>query len=470
MATFNSSNTKTARKINRPARKFTGLKRDDDPNTHNGLTVVYDEGSGQMIHKQHPDYYHVPAAAENVAKHYIRRHIKDGDTEEDHADAVRLFGISRNRNNEWHYDKSRSLIANTPTLGDDMHIPIQSKVWKPNMLNTGSFFKRGQKISDLIAKPEIICGFDPSGEWSQDVRDQSFHKDNCSANAHAPGCNIDRRMIGQYMGDNGNVYMAQPLKVMNEAQSFMRDGITQLLSQNKFDVPSYFDLMKSASQYIHGRFNKASDPTPDGRDYHGIQRGSQPWFGHNHINGLMNNVDDFYEIDPGRAKGKLHESFKRRLGELRTAQYVACFCPYCSIDGQKRLGSQWHDVQHHVATAKSSDPRVVDSFFHLEQNKKGNVVSQGFHLNDLPDDNGAMQHFGEVGKRTPHRVFFHDRDFAKTILHYARHNFDEKRQPSGYLRPRMMRVGNIVTRGFSLSPQNIADNLAINPEVSGSGE
>ena len=154
---------KSSKKKGRSVRKFTGLERDEDPNIHSGLTVVYDEGSGHMIHKQHPDYYHVPAAAENVANHYIRRHVRYGDTEEDHADAVRLFGISKNKQGEWYYDRSRSLLANTPTLGDDMQIPIRSKVWRANPREQGgSFIRRGMKIAHLIANLSLIHISEPT--------------------------------------------------------------------------------------------------------------------------------------------------------------------------------------------------------------------------------------------------------------------------------------------------------------------
>lgn len=457
-------------KKNKNYRRYTSLSRDEDPNIHSGMQVAYQEGTGYMIHKQHPDYFHVPDAAEHVARYYIDRHVKPGDTEEDHSEAVRLFGISRNRNGDWVYNREHSLLANTPTLGDDMQIPIRSRVWKDTSSQKSYNIQRGLKVSSLVYKPETICGFDQSGEWSQDPKDRLFHETNCDSDGHAPGCMIDKRKIGQYKGRNGEIYQAEPLKIMNEAQSFMRQGIVNMLTHHDFNAGDYMGLMKRASQYILGRANKEKDPTTDGRGYHGIAKGAKPWFGQNHINGLINNIHDFYEVDEGRCRKEDIPYFKQRLAELRTAKYTACFCPFCTIDGQKRLGGQWHDVQHHVAAASSEDGRVKDAYFHCVTDKKGRVISRGFHLNDLPDGMGSMQEFGEVGKRTPHRVLFYDRDFKKTIAHYARHNFEEKREPSGWLRPRMMRVGEIVTRGFSLNPQSIADRLAIDPEVTGSTE
>jgi hypothetical protein len=454
------------------ARKFTSLDRDDDSNVESGLTVAYQEGTGHMIHVQHPDYFHVPAAAENVARHYIRNYVKPGDTVEDHKEAVRLFGINRSRLGEWYYDRDRSLLADTPTLGDDMQIPIRSRIWRdPAQGEPSLFIKRGMKVSHLVYSPSTICGHDATGEWSQDPRDIKFHEDNCSENGHAEGCNIDLREIGQYKDATGKVRKANPLKVMNEAQSYMTAGIADLLRRKAFTSGNYLSLMKGAAQYIHGRINKPSDPTPDGREYHGIANGAKPWFGENHVNGLVNNIPDFYEVDEGRVQKSLGflETQKNRLKQLKTANYVCCFCPYCSIDGQKRLGSQWQDIQFHEQAGKNDDHRIRDSYFHCEKDKKGNVISQGFHLYDLP--NGmAMQDLGEQEKRTPHRVFFGDRDFEKTIRHYARHAVEETRNITGYLRPRISRIGEIPNRGFTINPESIASNLAINPDVAGKSE
>jgi len=406
-------------------------------------------------------------ALEDVANHYLKNYVNKG--EDPHPDAQRLFGLKQNRGTgEWYHDPTISQLGRTYTLSDDARIPIKSRVWKDEYDEEGNvkkspFISRGLRISRLLYQPDIVCGFGDGSVFNQSPEAKAYCKENCSGGYHTPSCSMDKRKIGQYFSTDGNAYEADPVHFINMSHLRMLGGIAGLIRRKEFNADSFVDLMKKASQVTHGRGNRNSDPTSDGRRFHGLRKGGIPLFLQNHINGLMRNVPDYYELDEDSTPVALRESHRQRINELATANYVKCFCPFCSIERGKNLGNAIFDVQHHVEAGTSSVPGIRESYFHVDPGKK----SFGFSTSDFPFGRGKPREFGAHGMLFPHRVLLHSRDLEKTIRHYAKHDSEERGGFIGWLRPRTIRIGDMPTRVIGLSPEAIAQRIRGNPDVSG---
>jgi hypothetical protein len=391
-----------------------------------GLTIIYQEGTQYSTHKENPEYYHVPIAAKKVATTYLKN-LKDG--EDPHPDAVKLFGIVKNRDNKWVYNPDLSKIGHVNSLGDYMSLPVRSKTYKgsPNEA-------RNLTIGTGIRQPELVIGPDESGEMRYNSNGKLMGK--------RAGEYVDKK--------SGKTFLANPLKAMGQAQFEIENDYARLINSGETDIKKYFDVSAKNSQRHHGRKVSDKDPAVEGAEnpnWHGLAKGSKPLMLHTHVDSVVNNMANYHDLDTDRlpenekndpnwmmndpTTGKQHfvkhdpwlvNQMQDRLNDAKTARFSKCNCPSCVLDNSVHPENQYWDMQHHKAAATSNDPKVRAAYF------AGFPVGQSNEL-------GRMDDMGKVAKFCHHRIFWPTDSAKRYIKHVVQFNEDEKNHKS-FVKPK----------------------------------
>ena len=182
----------------------------------NAMTLIFQEGTGYATHKEDPEYYHVPHAAEKAANHYIG---SLGEGEEPNPDAVRLFGLKQSKKGDWYHSRAHSQLANVKTASDYMTVAVRNKT-------TGKSYKLEQGIH----QPTMMIA--PSEEGHLD--DRAFR-----AGEHVNAKTGERLMVHP-LSALGQSHI-ETIMAFNEGK---RNGIK--------DPKFYRDAMKTVSNHTHG--------------------------------------------------------------------------------------------------------------------------------------------------------------------------------------------------------------------------
>jgi hypothetical protein len=324
----------------------------------NSMTLVYQEGTNYAGHKEDPEYFHVPNAARKAAEHYMGS-LEEG--EEPNPDAVRLFGLKKTQKGDWVHDRNRSQLANVNSLGKYLNVNVKNKT-------TGLKYKLAQGF----ATPTMVIGPDENG-------------------------NMDYRAkrAGEYKNvKTGERLFASPLTAMGQSHIETVMRVNRLKRSGVTDPQQWRDEMKKANQTAHGVKSK------DG-SYEGLRPGGRTLDLHHHVNHTVNNLCEAHDATDNPDDQKLIEQGK-------TARFVKCFCPYCTLNKHANIANQIYDMQfHEEAARKTQDPKIRAAYF------------AGFPVSK---DAGEL---GTVGRRAHHRVLEGTKAESTIIKHTILFRQDE---------------------------------------------
>ena len=397
MASFNSKNAGRRRFNVRHAEKA----------KKKFLTTLFQLGSEgrYATHREHPEYYHVNAAATNAIKHYLKGCDSCGTqpVTNPSVEAMQLLGI---RNEEgrlaprinpsgpveqlhWHGDRCTysgkphrwSRIATMPKLADYLKITGSTR---------GGHFKGS--LYDAFLQPRTRLGYDSSG---------------------------DMVLAGQMTTPGGRKVETDPHSLMQQVK-FARDAaFTGLIKNGVTDIKPYFEVHKLLSHMEHGSDKQLITPdkkliTPDSPEWEDLQPGQRPLNTHWSMNGWLKNIAG--QMDPATVDPKLHHMLDR----AKTADFVGCHCPACALNEAAYGSNSYIDVQDLNKAFNSSEPEL----------KQAVRCEKGGYPMLYSEETGRISDLGPQGKKTPHRMFMLHPAAQTYIEHVV--NSREDAQHRGY--------------------------------------